>query len=245
MADAPRARTVFVVEDDPLMLALLERCLRGWGYRVETDADGTSAWRRLEAGLAADVLLTDKNLPGMNGVALLGAARRRFPAMVGLMITADVTLASAREAIAAGALGFLVKPFDDLTDLRRELEGAVRRAHEGARAANLTAVSAALRRASGKRRKPAAVVAGAPSFDRDFLAQLLRDDGLTVTTASDAAAALAAADADTALVLVVAPFPGQEQLVQDVGTRTPATWVVVAGVAPAATPPENVIWIAA
>jgi CheY-like chemotaxis protein len=248
MTTAPVKRLVLVVEDDAAMATMLARCLKQWGYGVETAPDGRAAWARLEAGPPVDVLLTDKNLPGMSGVELTRAARRAHPRLVLLMITADASVDSARQSIAAGASGFLVKPFEDLTDLRRELEAAVGRAQQGARAADLTAVSAALHRVGRHGRRPCAVVAGAPSFDRDFLAQLLRDDGLRVATASSTEEARTLVDAETALLLVVTPFPEQALLVHDVGSTNPGAWIVMAG--PGGGPPDldsatNVIWIAA
>ncbi len=65
------APLVLVVEDDPNVLALTSRYLRGAGYRVQEAEDGRAAWELLsQPGSQVQLVLTDVRMPGMNGLQL-------------------------------------------------------------------------------------------------------------------------------------------------------------------------------
>ena len=65
-----------VVEDDPRIAADLDRALTGSGFRVETVADGDSAWFR--GGTENyDLIVLDLNLPRLDGLSVLTALRAR------------------------------------------------------------------------------------------------------------------------------------------------------------------------
>jgi two-component system cell cycle sensor histidine kinase/response regulator CckA len=67
---------VLLVEDEPLVARTVETVLRRRGHRVFTIADGAQAWRHLATRLAEYTLLViDVNLPGMNGIDLVGLVR--------------------------------------------------------------------------------------------------------------------------------------------------------------------------
>lgn len=69
---------------------------------------------KLKGGIAAKLIITDFNMPGMNGTQLIGEARKlgafRFVPM--LVLTTESQQAKRDEAKAAGATGWLVKPVD-------------------------------------------------------------------------------------------------------------------------------------
>jgi CheY-like chemotaxis protein len=68
--NGPQARSILVVEDDPLIRRLLVSVLSAAGYRIESVADGTLALRILEDEFEIDLVLTDLSMPGLCGTAV-------------------------------------------------------------------------------------------------------------------------------------------------------------------------------
>jgi two-component system sensor histidine kinase/response regulator len=102
---------LFIVDDEPALMTALCSTLRGEGY----DTVGfTSAGAALTALLDArcDLLLTDLRMPEMDGIDMLRAAQRIDPSLVGVVMTGAGSVASAVEAMKAGALDFILKPFN-------------------------------------------------------------------------------------------------------------------------------------
>lgn len=60
---------ILVVDDDAAIRRVLQRSLRGWGYRCETAADGRAALDKL-AGSDFDVAMIDLQMPRMDGLSL-------------------------------------------------------------------------------------------------------------------------------------------------------------------------------
>ena len=100
---------LLVVDDDIQMLTALEAALRSKGHFVETASNGLEAVAKLDAGFQA--VITDLRMPGMDGIELLAHIRSTIPEMSVVMLSAFGTVATAVEAIKAGANDFLVKPF--------------------------------------------------------------------------------------------------------------------------------------
>ncbi len=100
---------LLVVDDDIQMLSALEAALRRKGHVVETASNGLEAVAKLDAPFQA--VITDLRMPGMDGIELLDHIRRTIPEMPVVMLSAFGTVATAVEAIKAGASDFLVKPF--------------------------------------------------------------------------------------------------------------------------------------
>ena len=105
---------ILIVEDEEKLRRVLELQLASAGY--ETDKAG-SAEEALRVADNADLVLTDLRLPGMDGLELLGRIRRRNERTPVIVMTAFGTVESAVEAMKAGAVDFLLKPFslDHLT----------------------------------------------------------------------------------------------------------------------------------
>ena len=108
---------VLIVDDVHSNVLLLTKILRGAGVRdVHGFTDpllALSAYRELEP----DLVLLDLHMPGMDGIELIGRLRAStspdgFVPLV--VLTADVSAASKRRVLEAGANDFLVKPFDNL-----------------------------------------------------------------------------------------------------------------------------------
>jgi two-component system response regulator HydG len=100
-----------LVEDDPAARAALKTLLESEGYQVDQAADGAAALERL-AELPADVVITDLDMPGMNGMQLLGELRARDPGLPVIVVTSASELSAAVAAMRAGAVDYVAKPVD-------------------------------------------------------------------------------------------------------------------------------------
>ncbi len=81
-----RVRTL-VVDDDPLVRAVLVEQVRSLGHEVTEASDGLAALSMLDSGLHPDLLVTDFAMPGMNGLMLIDEARRRVPDVPAVLLT--------------------------------------------------------------------------------------------------------------------------------------------------------------
>ena len=105
-------KTVMLVDDSATMLMSLKSVLSKNGFGVETAADGRAAMDRLQAGLKPDLVISDVNMPRLDGIGFVQELRRtaglRFTPV--LMLTTESEQAKRTQAKAAGATGWLVKP---------------------------------------------------------------------------------------------------------------------------------------
>lgn len=125
MTDA--APRVLVVDDDPDVALLVKTVLqRRAGCEVVSAGDGRSAVERLES-FAVDVVVTDIEMPGLDGLELLAELRRRDPLVPVIVMTAHVSVEYAVSALRAQADEFLTKPLDNA----RLIEAVTRLAAEG------------------------------------------------------------------------------------------------------------------
>ncbi len=113
----PHRGTIVLAEDDVSVLSALALVLEEAGYRVLKAASGRDALLMLSERV--QLLITDLWMPNMDGLALLEEARRSFPQLEVVMITGNATVASAVQAMKAGAFDYLTKPFTppDLLDV--------------------------------------------------------------------------------------------------------------------------------
>ena len=107
------AKTVLIVDDSPSMRAMVASVLRDRGFEVIEGGNGKEALDRI-AGRTISVVITDLNMPVMDGIALIKALRARpdFRFTPLLMLTTEAGQARKQEGKAAGATGWLVKPFN-------------------------------------------------------------------------------------------------------------------------------------
>jgi CheY-like chemotaxis protein len=109
--EAPAARgRALIVEDQPMMRRYLAECLRHEGYEVQQAEDAGQALALLEAGEPCDVLVTDLAMPGMDGIALIHAARTRRPGLGAVLLTGTGRLADVAPLAARGGFALLRKP---------------------------------------------------------------------------------------------------------------------------------------
>ncbi len=115
---------ILCVDDDPELLRVLVRTLRLDGYNVLTaDSPSTALYMLQHQPIA--VLVSDFEMPEMNGVELSVRAREIQPETVRIMLTGHRAVHTALDGInIAGVFRFLHKPFDSAV-LRREVASAV------------------------------------------------------------------------------------------------------------------------
>ncbi len=123
--------TLLLVDDDPAMVRLLTKIIdRSFGNRMQlhslTDPRAARQW--IEQNLV-DILVTDLEMPGVNGLELLRWAKRKNPCAQVLFITGHSTLASLTDAMELGATDYLLKPLDqaELIALVEDADSRLRR----------------------------------------------------------------------------------------------------------------------
>ncbi len=92
------------------MLKAIGDVLQDDGYAVLRAPTGRDALLMLSESV--HILITDLWMPGMDGLALLEEAKQRFPLLEVVLITGNATVPSAVQAMKAGAMDYLTKPFD-------------------------------------------------------------------------------------------------------------------------------------
>jgi DNA-binding NtrC family response regulator len=105
---------ILVVEDEEKLRRVIELHLRSRDFEVEQAATAEDGLKRADR---ADLVITDLKLPGMDGMELLAQIRRQNSVTPVIVMTAFGTIEVAVEAMKAGAVDFLLKPFslDHLT----------------------------------------------------------------------------------------------------------------------------------
>jgi len=114
---------ILVVDDFSTMRRIIKNLLRDLGFNNTAEADdGTTALPMLQSG-NFDLLITDWNMPGMQGIDLLRAVRAdpKLSMMPVLMVTAEQKKEQIIEAAKAGVNGYIVKPFTAAT-LKEKME---------------------------------------------------------------------------------------------------------------------------
>lgn len=116
---------VLLVDDSGTMRTIQKRCLNKLGIEDVTEAeDGRQALDKFEQG-EFDVVLSDWNMPNMDGLTLLKEIRQRNTDIPVVMITTEAERARVVTAIQAGCSDYLVKPFtpDALNDKLKKWVG--------------------------------------------------------------------------------------------------------------------------
>jgi len=108
---------ILIVDDFSTMRRIIKNLLRDLGFNNTTEADdGLTALPILQAG-GIDFLVTDWNMPGMQGIDLLKAVRadEKLANIPVLMVTAETKREQIIVAAQAGVNGYVVKPFTAAT----------------------------------------------------------------------------------------------------------------------------------
>jgi len=106
-------RSILAVDDSASMRKMVSFTLTGAGFHVVEAVDGQDAWDKAQ-NHSIDLVLTDQNMPNLDGLGLTRKLRDhpKFRATPILILTTESSDAMKQAGRAAGATGWLVKPFD-------------------------------------------------------------------------------------------------------------------------------------
>lgn len=102
-------RRIIIVDDESSSRAILKKIISDAGYSVTLASSGEEAIKKISAS-KFDIMLTDLNMPLMNGIELTEKVLQMEPDMIVILITAYGSIRTAVEAIRLGAFDFLSKP---------------------------------------------------------------------------------------------------------------------------------------
>lgn len=120
------SRTILAVDDSPTIRMMVSFTLRENGYKVIEAEDGSAALAKLRAN-KVDMVITDLNMPNVDGIGVVQGVRSnpesRFTPVI--MLTTESQEGRKKEAKAAGATGWIAKPFhpDQLLAVVRKVIG--------------------------------------------------------------------------------------------------------------------------
>jgi two-component system chemotaxis response regulator CheY len=109
------AKTILVVDDSGSLRQMLVFTLKAAGYQVAEAVDGADGLEQAKLK-SYDLVLTDQNMPVMDGLTLIRALRAlpAYARVPVLMLTTESSDEMKSKGRAAGATGWLVKPFDPM-----------------------------------------------------------------------------------------------------------------------------------
>ena len=122
-----KAPKLLVVDDDQGVLSLVARIATDMGFNVIAETNARAALQALPVS-RPDGAIVDVHMDGIDGFGLLREIKAADPQSQVILMTADASVDSAIEAIKAGALDYLAKPFD--TDRLKDLLTTVRKSQE-------------------------------------------------------------------------------------------------------------------
>jgi len=115
--------SILIVDDDPTLLKLLNTRLTLEGYSVTAAASGEEALAKFAAG-RPDMVITDMQMGGMDGMTLFENIHRVQPTLPVIVLTAHGTIPAAVKATHRGVFSYLTKPFEGdtlLAEIRKAL----------------------------------------------------------------------------------------------------------------------------
>lgn len=128
LADRPtpprRDRTILVVDDMPMIRNLITLYLRNEGFETLAAANGEEALLLAHARPKLDLLLTDFEMPGMNGLELISQIHRTHPHTAVLLMSGALVESSYTVSTLPKWIGYLAKPFGPAELLRKVREAA-------------------------------------------------------------------------------------------------------------------------
>jgi two-component system chemotaxis response regulator CheY len=106
-------RSILAVDDSASMRKMVSFTLTGAGYHVVEAVDGQDAWNKAQQH-SIDLVLTDQNMPNLDGLGLTRKLREhpKFKTVPILILTTESSDQMKQLGRAAGATGWMVKPFD-------------------------------------------------------------------------------------------------------------------------------------
>jgi len=180
---------ILLVEDEANMTRTLSRILERAGYEVATAANGQEALEILDREVI-DVLITDLNMPVMDGMALLRSIQELVSRPATVVLTGYGTIQSAVDAMKLGAADYLIKPCNpddlkivigrqlELRSLRREVANLKREVQRWQRYGDLIGDDPAMQRvyrtiATVSQNKSTVLITGASGTGKELVARTL------------------------------------------------------------------------
>lgn len=106
------AKRLLVVDDSDITRTLLRTLLRGEEYDVVGEAVNGEQAVEMALRLKPDIICLDVDMPKMGGLEVLAKIREALPQTAVLMVTSHTERETVQTAIANGAAGYIVKPFN-------------------------------------------------------------------------------------------------------------------------------------
>jgi two-component system, NtrC family, response regulator AtoC len=119
----PESAHLLLVDDEDGLRTVMAERLADAGYTVTEASSGEQALEKL-GRFAFDIIICDLRLPGIDGREVLAESLRRYPGIIGIVVTGFGTVKDAVDAIKAGAADFISKPFQ-FEELLHVLESAL------------------------------------------------------------------------------------------------------------------------
>jgi len=135
--------SILIVEDDRAASTYIRLLLEGEGYTVRTTSNGVEALVALEEE-SFDLMLSDVNMPEMDGLELTSHVQQRWHGLPVIVITADNDVSDVVEAMQLGAINYLVKPAPPalvLSAVEKALAARTREQRGGGHAAEIMGTS--------------------------------------------------------------------------------------------------------
>jgi CheY-like chemotaxis protein len=121
--EGEKGRVLLVETEGPRREAIAE--FLGRSFQVTTAVSGDDALALLQKE-RFDVVLADRNLPGLSGLRVIEQARRLLPFCASVLYTAYPSYETIKEAFELGVDGYLSRPNEDLKTLAEKVAGALR-----------------------------------------------------------------------------------------------------------------------
>jgi len=106
-------KVIMIVDDSVSVRKVVGATLGAMGYKVIQGADGQDALTQLEGGATVDLIISDVNMPNMDGITFIGEARKlaqcKYTPVIMLTTEADPDMKAKGKAV--GARAWMVKPF--------------------------------------------------------------------------------------------------------------------------------------
>ncbi len=121
------SKTVLIVDDSVTMIMSLKTALEMHGFKIETASNGQLALDKIKSGVKPNLIITDLNMPVMDGLEFIKNVRSILRFTPILILTTESQQKKREEAKKLGATGWLVKPVsgnDLINVIKKVLPGA-------------------------------------------------------------------------------------------------------------------------
>uniref|UniRef100_A0A7C2K2F8 Response regulator n=1 Tax=candidate division WOR-3 bacterium TaxID=2052148 RepID=A0A7C2K2F8_UNCW3 len=104
------SKTILIIDDSATIIMSLKTVLELHGFKVESASNGKEALDKIKSGLKPDLIITDLNMPVMDGMEFIKNVRPVLRFIPILILTTESEVKKREEAKKLGATGWLVKP---------------------------------------------------------------------------------------------------------------------------------------